>query len=142
MLIADDYIVSRKAYEALMFVYLKMPESQVIICRDGEDALNMIKEKSVTKNAFALLLLDFNMPFYSGVQVVEHAKAYYREKGFETFPDVAMVSAHIPPKERHKLKLMGVTKIIDKPAKPSLIQNLLIQNNILKPKSDSNKSSK
>lgn len=102
ILLAEDEEVLRM----LIVDTLEDEEYQVDEAADGEEALHFIKQ-----NEYDLLILDYMMPVYSGMEVIEKV----REK---SMVKILMLSAKSQQYEQDKILSIGANDFMAKPFSP------------------------
>jgi len=88
--------------------------NRVVRARDGQEALNMIREgDGSATNAHFLLLLDINMPRIDGVEVLRQLKA---DPSTAKIP-VIMLTTTDDPREVERCYQLGCSVYITKPVR-------------------------
>jgi len=82
ILVADDMKFVVVAMKALLEKIFNINERNVTYVRDGQQAvdqisMNLRKSKAKGYRPFTLLIIDFNMPYLDGLQVVARVKDLY-----------------------------------------------------------------
>jgi CheY-like chemotaxis protein len=124
IVIADDQHINAEVLK-IHLDELGVPEEQCTYLCDGqatinyvikhvEDAIVDFPEDSGEVNPIALLILDFQMPFKNGIQVVQELRAFYQNTTDElerTIPDLTLkepkivfLTAHASPIFKGHLK--------------------------------------
>ena len=102
---------------------------QVEFASNGQQVIDLVKETfeacaaKITSNTelikpIDLLLIDFQMPFKTGLQVIEEIKQYYKTQslGYEVEePIFVLMSAYATPAFRKHALGNGVTHVYEKP---------------------------
>jgi len=96
----------------------------VIAARDGEEAINKIKENY---KAIDLILMDIQLPKINGLDAIKIIKENDSTKDIPIF----VVSAHAMAQDIEKAKQAGCVEYITKPIK--LVEFIQKINNYLKP---------
>jgi len=86
ILVADDMKFVIVAMKALIENIFGVSDKNVTYVRDGQQALDEITKNLQNSHfpghrPFALLILDFNMPYLNGLQVVDKVKTLYWRSG-------------------------------------------------------------
>lgn len=79
--------------------------------RDGQEAIDRLKERIDSTAQFNLIFLDFNLPKISGVQVLSYIKSNERTKHVP----VVMLSGSDSPKDIKYARELGAVDYIVKP---------------------------
>jgi len=95
ILVADDMKFVIVAMKALIENIFGVSHESVTYVRDGQKALDEINKNLESSHLpghrpFALLILDFNMPYLNGLQVVDQVKEIYWRSG-ESHPPFFMM---------------------------------------------------
>ena len=90
----------------------KMGISDVTVVVDGMEAWKEIED---AKNPFSLIVADWNMPFVTGIELLERVRAEGIKTPFVIITGKNSVEAAIEAKE------MGVTAFLPKPYTPNLL---------------------
>lgn len=88
---------------------------QVTLAKNGQEALNLAKEKS-----FDLILMDLQMPVMSGLEAIAAIRQFSRT------PIIA-VTASANPEEEEEARLMGANDYLLKPFSPEYLFNRISQ---------------
>lgn len=83
--LADD---SKAMREAILESLLRLEIAEVKIAENGKQAVELLKAEALYDEAFNLILLDINMPGFTGIQVLKIIRTI---KAYESTP-VLMVS--------------------------------------------------
>ncbi|MBM7702480.1 response regulator [Metabacillus iocasae] len=106
ILLAEDEAVLRM----LVVDTLEDEGHEVIEASDGEEALEKIK----TDDEFDLLILDYMMPVYTGLEIIQQIKGmscYEKTK-------ILMLSAKNQTTDRERVIEAGATEFMSKPFSP------------------------
>jgi len=83
--------------------------NELVFVSDGQQAIELIKQND--KQTFAMLLLDYNMPYKSGIDVLKAVKMNYLLNE-ATMPRVVFLSSYISDELKKKAEIHGVTDFI------------------------------
>jgi len=91
ILVADDMVYAIVAMKALLLDVFKLDSSFVTYVKDGYQAVdemrkNLASLKDPGYRPYSLLILDFNMPYLDGLQVVDQVKELHLRSGATTLP--------------------------------------------------------
>jgi DNA-binding response OmpR family regulator len=87
--------------------------SEVIVARDGDDAIHLIDEIDTSRMPCpSLVILDLNLPRKTGFEVLERVRA---SAGCAEIP-VVVLSSSDAISDRQKAKLLGASQYIQKPS--------------------------
>ena len=106
LLVIDDDAHIRRVVE----VKFKNRGYQVIMARDGEEGLNLIKTQQPD-----VVITDLNMPKLDGKCLCEQTNRLKKEWPFLTI----IITARISPDDRNWIKEMDDTQLMEKPFSPS-----------------------
>ena len=81
ILVADDEFINREMLKAVL-----EQDYEVIIAEDGEEALNIIRDR---KNMLSLIILDLQMPKMHGLEVL---RAYKSDPALAQIPAIVMTA--------------------------------------------------
>jgi len=81
----------------------------LVFVSDDQQAIELIKQND--KQTFAMLLLDYNMPYKSGIDVLKAVKMNYLLNE-ATMPRVVFLSSYISDELKKKAEIHGVTDFI------------------------------
>ncbi len=95
---------------------LKVNESNIILIRDGQEAIDYFQEmalkwKIVPKEIITLILLDLNLPKISGMNVLKYLK---KSSGYSQVP-VVILSTSSDKKTIDEAYKNGVDRFVTKP---------------------------
>jgi chemotaxis protein histidine kinase CheA/ActR/RegA family two-component response regulator len=112
ILVAEDSVATRRMLEKL----LTAVGYQVIVCRDGQEALERIEQD---KGEIDLILSDVEMPRLNGFELLRKVRA------IATFRDTPMVMATSRTGDLHKQEAirLGATDYLGKPIQPQELLN-------------------
>ena len=112
VLVIDDDVHIRRVVE----IKFKKAGYQVIMARDGEEGLNLIKTQQPD-----VVITDINMPKLDGKRLCEQTNHLKKERPFLTI----VVTARISPDESDWINEMHDTQFMEKPFSPSkLVQSV------------------
>jgi len=99
ILVADDVKFVIVAMRALIEDIFGISADNVTYVRDGQQVVDQIKNNLQNNHLpghrpFALLILDFNMPYLNGLQVLDKVKELYWQSG-ESRPPFFMMQTSI-----------------------------------------------
>ncbi|WP_059172810.1 response regulator transcription factor [Bacillus sp. FJAT-27445] len=77
---------------------------------DGQEALDLIKQ-----NTYDLIILDYMMPVYTGLEIIEMIQSKARSEGTK----IVMLSAKSQQYEQEKVLAAGADYFISKPFSPA-----------------------
>jgi len=114
-LVVDDQEIERK----ILFEILSSWGASVTLCDNGIDAIKLIK-----LNRFDYVILDWNMPNFSGIDVVKKINDEIKEN----IPSILMVTAYSKNRlfEEAKEKRVDISKLLLKPFTSSMLYNSII----------------
>jgi len=112
VLIADDHFLIRQ------FVRNTLQEAKITniqTAADGNEAIDLIQKARDTKQSYDVVLLDWNMPTISGLEVL----SYFRAK--PEYADTAFVMLTAESEQQNIMKAIkaGATSYIIKPVSPA-----------------------
>jgi chemotaxis protein histidine kinase CheA/CheY-like chemotaxis protein len=107
ILIAEDSIATRKMLNRL----LTSVGYQVIVCRDGQEALEQIDQY---KGKIDLILSDVEMPRLNGFELLEQVRA---KPAFKHTP-IVMATSRTGDRHQKEAKRLGATDYLGKPIQP------------------------
>ena len=112
ILIADDHFLIRQ------FVRNTLQEAKITniqTAADGNEAIDLIQKARDTKQSYDVVLLDWNMPTISGLEVL----SYFRAK--PEYADTAFVMLTAESEQQNIMKAIkaGATSYIIKPVSPA-----------------------
>jgi DNA-binding response OmpR family regulator len=106
ILLAEDDEILRM----LIIDTLEEEEYQVDEAKDGQDALTFLKER-----LYDLVIIDYMMPAYSGIEVIERVRQGDRNKAVP----ILMLSAKSQLSEQEKAIETGADYFVAKPFSPA-----------------------
>lgn len=112
VLLVEDEDLARKT----LSFYLNTIFDEVLLAKDGEEGLNIIKKNFQAKNNFDLVISDLNMPNLNGMQMIDEILKLLPNQRF------IIVSAH--KNEEDLLKLINL-KVSGYFVKPLNIDNMM-----------------
>ena len=80
---ADDVGLSIFAVKFLLFQVFKLEDTVVAFTSNGKGAFETFKDSCVGPHPFALMILDYNMPYLTGLEVVQAIDDFLRSKNLE-----------------------------------------------------------
>jgi CheY-like chemotaxis protein len=107
ILIAEDSVATRRMLEKL----LTSVGYQVIVCRDGQEALEQIDQY---KGKIDLILSDVEMPRLNGFELLEQVRA---KSAFQHTP-IIMATSRTGDRHQSEAKRLGATDYLGKPIQP------------------------
>ena len=112
ILVAEDSVAIRKMLDKI----LTSVGYQVIVCRDGQEALEQVEQN---QGRIDLILSDVEMPRLNGFELLE------KVRNIPAFKDTPVVMATSRTGERHqqKAKRLGATEYLGKPVLPQQLIN-------------------
>ncbi len=111
ILIAEDSVATRRMLDKI----LTSVGYQVLVCRDGQDA---IEEIDRYKGKIDLILSDVEMPRMNGFELLEKVRA---KPAFYNTP-IVMATSRTGDRHKQEAKRLGATDYLGKPVQP---QNLI-----------------
>ena len=87
-------------------LYLEQSGLTVVVCRDGESAVSMVKELKPT-----LVILDINLPGKNGVEICQDLRAF-------TKIPIIILSARESEEDKVTLLELGADDYVSKPFSP------------------------
>ena len=96
VLLVEDEDLARKT----LSFYLNTIFDEVVLAKDGEEGLNLVKENFQNNEDFDLVITDLNMPNLSGMQMIDEILKLHPTQRF------IIVSAH--KNEEDLLKLINL----------------------------------
>ena len=115
ILLIDD----NKDITTMLSKYLTLKGHSCSVSNNGHNGLNMI-----TANQCDAVLLDFAMPEFSGVNIVEEL---YKNGKIAKLNIVALTASSVSSDREEHLKMMGVKAILKKPIDPDELLEYLQQ---------------
>ena len=107
ILIAEDSVATRKMLDKI----LTSVGYQVLVCRDGKEALEEIDRY---KGKIDLILSDIEMPRMNGFELLEKVRA---KPAFYSTP-IVMATSRTGDRHKQKAKKLGATDYLGKPVQP------------------------
>lgn len=114
VLVAEDNLINQRLISAL----LKKEGVNVTLAKDGQEAIDASR-----KERFDIILLDIQMPIYSGIDVL-HMIRSERENANECTPCIA-VTANAAKGDREKYLEFGMEDYLAKPFKQNELRDIL-----------------
>ena len=106
VLIAEDSVATRRMLEKVLVA----AGYQVIVCRDGQEALERLEQGG----QIDLILSDVEMPRLNGFELLEKARA---QPAFKNTP-IVMATSRTGDRHRQKAESLGATDYLGKPVQP------------------------
>ena len=113
VLLVEDEDLARKT----LSFYLNTIFDEVVLAKDGEEGLNLVKENFQNNEDFDLVITDLNMPNLSGMQMIDEILKLHPTQRF------IIVSAH--KNEEDLLKLINL-RVSGYFVKPLDIDNMML----------------
>ena len=112
ILVAEDSVATRRMLDKI----LTSVGYQVIVCRDGQEALEQVQQY---RGRIDLILSDVEMPRLNGFELLE------RVRNLPAFKNTPIVMATSRTGERHRqqAKRLGATEYLGKPVQPQQLIN-------------------
>ena len=107
VLIAEDSVATRKMLDKI----LTSVGYQVIVCRDGQEALEQVEQY---KGRIDLILSDVEMPRLNGFELLKKV----REKAAFKHTPIVMATSRTGDRHKQKAKKLGATDYLGKPVQP------------------------
>lgn len=105
ILIIDDEELVIKSVEKL----LTKQGYQVIVCRRGTDAIEVVQKKDVS-----LIICDIRMPNLSGIETIKKIREITQQKGQEKIPEILM-TGYADPEVNAEAEKLAVSDYLYKP---------------------------
>ncbi|MEN9517830.1 MAG: hypothetical protein RLZZ381_418 [Cyanobacteriota bacterium] len=107
VLIAEDSVATRRMLEKLLLA----AGYQVLVCRDGQEALDQISQY---QGRIDLILSDIEMPRVNGFELLEKVRA---QPAFKKTP-IVMATSRTGDRHRQEAERLGATDYLGKPVQP------------------------
>ena len=107
VLIAEDSVATRRMLDKI----LTAAGYRVIVCRDGQEALEQVKQHT---EEIDLILSDVEMPRLNGFELLEKVRAL---PAFKTTP-IVMATSRTGDRHQQEAKRLGATDYLGKPVQP------------------------
>jgi chemotaxis protein histidine kinase CheA/ActR/RegA family two-component response regulator len=107
VLIAEDSVATRRMLEKVLLA----AGHQVLICRDGQEALDQITQY---QGRIDLILSDIEMPRVNGFELLEKVRA---QSAFKNTP-IVMATSRTGDRHRQEAERLGATDYLGKPVQP------------------------
>jgi chemotaxis protein histidine kinase CheA/CheY-like chemotaxis protein len=107
VLIAEDSVATRRMLEKLLLA----AGYQVLVCRDGQEALDQISQY---QGRIDLILSDIEMPRVNGFELLEKVRA---QPAFKNTP-IVMATSRTGDRHRQEAERLGATDYLGKPVQP------------------------
>ncbi len=115
VLVVDDLEISRHALSELLRAW----QFEVTEASSGYEALSLIKAHASPEQAFELVLLDWQMPGMSGVDVTRTIRDSVKSREISKLPVVIMVTAHSRDELLHEAADVHLDALLTKPVTAS-----------------------
>lgn len=116
ILIADDSRVGR-TYVQRTLSLTGVSEADLLLAKNGQEALEIIEKQQSLQDAVGVLLLDINMPILDGLQLVEQLE----QKGYLGKLRIIVTSSLLDDSRKARLQGKGVTHFLQKPFPPEAL---------------------
>jgi CheY-like chemotaxis protein len=126
ILCAEDLPFNRFAIKHVFEAELGLFANQFMIVENGKQAIDEVVKQSQSFNKLKLVLLDYNMPKYNGLEALGWIQQYYEENEISNRPIIAFLSAYIPDREKAKAMDLGASIFLEKPIDPEKIRELML----------------
>ncbi|WP_019509483.1 response regulator [Pleurocapsa sp. PCC 7319] len=107
VLIAEDSVATRRMLEKILIA----SGYQVIVCRDGQEALEQIDQY---KGRIDLIVSDIEMPRLNGFELLEQVRV---KPAFKNTP-IVMATSRTGDRHKQEAKRLGATDYLGKPVQP------------------------
>ncbi|MEO1340130.1 MAG: response regulator [Cyanobacteria bacterium J06635_13] len=107
VLVAEDSVATRRMLEKVLVA----AGYQVIVCRDGQEALDQLAQY---QGRIDLILSDVEMPRVNGFELLEKARA---QPAFKNTP-IVMATSRTGDRHRQQAQSLGATDYLGKPVQP------------------------
>ena len=140
ILVADDMKFIVVAMESLLKNVFKISDL-VTFCRDGQQVVdyvtsNLEEQRHENYQPYSLLILDYNMPYLDGMEVVQNLKKLDWKKYNQEVPYVVFQTSNQDPDFRDECVKQGVNCFIEKPVSEERLAAVLIEQGFIKRASD------
>ncbi len=108
ILVAEDSVATRKMLDKI----LTSVGYQVIVCRDGQEALEQVEQYN--KGRIDLILSDVEMPRLNGFELLEKVRSL---PAFKNTP-IVMATSRTGDRHQQQAKRLGATEYLGKPIQP------------------------
>jgi chemotaxis protein histidine kinase CheA/ActR/RegA family two-component response regulator len=112
VLIAEDSVATRRMLEKVLLA----AGYQVLVCRDGQEALDQIAQY---QGRIDLILSDIEMPRVNGFELLEKVRA---QPAFKNTP-IVMATSRTGDRHRQEADRLGATDYLGKPVQPQQLIN-------------------
>ncbi|WP_421182166.1 two-component sensor histidine kinase BarA [Aeromonas enteropelogenes] len=112
VLAVDDNAANLKLIAAM----LKEMVSQVVVCKNGKEAVKQAQSQS-----FDIIFMDIQMPIMDGISATQAI----RSQSLNTSTPIVAVTAHAIPGERERLIRQGMDDYLAKPIDESMLAQLI-----------------
>jgi len=111
ILVCED----NKLTQRVMEVALKKMDHEILVATDGEEGIRLIKEHEI-----GLIITDINMPYNSGLEIVEFVRKNYGRK----IPVIIVTNISLDDTRKHAEEL-GADAYITKPFDPDQLMEII-----------------
>jgi CheY-like chemotaxis protein len=122
-LLVDDDETTNYLHE-MLFKRLEATE-QLLVARNGLEALALINQNCPGKGCPNLILLDIKMPVMDGFEFLEA----YKQLDFEQKQSVViiMLTTSLNPSDVKKAQQANITRLVNKPLNKKILQEIIEQ---------------
>ncbi|MFA9202073.1 MAG: response regulator, partial [Candidatus Nanopelagicaceae bacterium] len=103
----EDSVATRRMLEKVLLA----AGHQVLVCRDGQEALDQIAQH---QGRIDLILSDIEMPRVNGFELLEKVRA---QPAFKNTP-IVMATSRTGDRHRQEAERLGATDYLGKPVQP------------------------
>jgi CheY-like chemotaxis protein len=111
ILVCEDNKLTQRVLE----VALRKTDHDILVATDGEEGIRLIREHEI-----GLIITDINMPYNSGLEIVEFVRKNYGRK----IPVIIVTNISLEETRRHAEEL-GADAYITKPFDPSELLQII-----------------
>lgn len=135
IIICDDENVITNSVKRLIETFCSEQNREVFVatCFNGVEVINRIVEDSNRNICYSLLLIDEELPYLWGSDVIKILKKMQKNKELYTFP-IYSVTAHDNEDFINELLRIGADGIIKKPMNKKSLSSILTKLKLLSPK--------
>jgi CheY-like chemotaxis protein len=101
-----DVFLIRRALDGQPLLY------ELILAKDGEEAINYLEQAATGARKIDLLLLDLNLPRHDGAEVL----AYLRSHSSLANVPVVLLTSSDSPQDRERCLSLGASRYFQKPS--------------------------
>jgi CheY-like chemotaxis protein len=117
ILVVDDNASNRRILQEILTNWHMKPT----LANGGAEALNAL-EMTNSKNSFALVLLDVNMPGMDGFAMAEQIRNRYKQQGIK----VILLTSASRPSDIARCRELGISDYLSKPIKQSELFDAIV----------------